>query len=53
MLAVLVQGDCISLLANRKYIESATDNSYQAGQMGIYTDSVTENVEVFFRQAQV
>jgi hypothetical protein len=46
-------GNRILLFVNGKHIESATDNSYQAGHIGIYTDSVTKTVEVLFHQAQV
>jgi len=53
VLAVLVQGNRISLFVNGKYIESTTDNSYQAGQIGVYTDSDAGNVEAIFHQAQV
>jgi hypothetical protein len=53
VLAVLVRGNRISLFVNKKYIESITDNSYQAGQIGIYTDSDAGNVEASFHQAQV
>jgi len=53
VLAVLVQDNRIALFINGKYIESTTDNSYQAGQIGVYTDSDAEGVEAFFHQAQV
>jgi hypothetical protein len=53
LLAVLVQGNRISLFINRKYVESTTDTSYQAGQIGVYTDSDSGSVEAFFHQAQV
>jgi hypothetical protein len=53
VLAVLAQGNRLSLFINGKYIESTTDNSYQAGQIGVYVDSDAGNVEAGFHQAQV
>lgn len=53
VLAVLVQGNRITLFINGKYIQSTTNNSYQAGQIGVYTDSDAGNVEASFHQAQV
>jgi hypothetical protein len=52
-LAVLAQGDIISLFINGKYVDSVTDNTYHSGQVGIYVDSDADVVEGVFKDLQV
>jgi hypothetical protein len=52
-LAVMAQGETITLLINGKYVDSAMDNTYHAGQVGIYVDSDASSVEGIFSYLQV
>jgi hypothetical protein len=52
-LAVIAQGETITLFINGKYVDSATDGTYHAGQVGIYVDSDASSVEGAFSYLQV
>jgi hypothetical protein len=51
--AVIAQGDNISLFINGKYVDSATDKTYHSGQVGVYVDSDASAVEGAFSNLQV
>ena len=52
-LAVIAQGNTITLFINGKYVDGATDSTYQSGQIGIYVDSDAGSVEGAFSDLQV
>lgn len=52
-LAVIAQGNAITLFINGKYVDSATDSTYHSGQIGIYVDSDADSVEGAFSSLQV
>jgi hypothetical protein len=52
-LAIMAQGDTITLFINGKYVDSATDSTYHSGQIGIYVDSDASSVEGAFSYLQV
>ncbi len=53
LVAVLAQGPHFYLFVNKQYVASASDSTYQTGQIGVYTDSDAGSVEASFLQAQV
>ena len=38
---------------NHKYVDSASDDTYLSGQIGVYTDSDLNEVEAIFQNAEV
>jgi hypothetical protein len=38
---------------NKQYVDSASDNSYTSGQIGVYTDSDASDVEAIFGDVEV
>jgi len=52
-LAVIAQGNTISLFINGKYVASATDSTYKSGQVGVYVDADAGPVEGAFNTLQV
>jgi len=53
LVAATAQGTSIYLYVNNKYIDHASDSTYQSGQIGVYTDSDANNVDAMFSNAQV
>ena len=53
LVAVLVQGDNISIFVNKHYLHSVSDTTYQSGQVGVYVDSDAGSVEAIFKNVQV
>jgi len=53
LIAAIAQGTSIYLYVNNKYIDHASDSTYQSGQIGVYTDSDANEVDAMFRNAQV
>jgi hypothetical protein len=53
LLAVIAQGNTISLFVNKQYIGGFSDNAYQSGEIGLYVDSDGGAVEGSFSNAQV
>ena len=53
-LAVIARGSSIYLYINQKYIASASDSSYHAGQIGVFGGNVTQApADVVFSRVQV
>ncbi len=53
LLSAIVQGSSIYLFVNHKYVDSASDDTYLSGQIGVYTDSDSNEVEAIFQNAEV
>jgi hypothetical protein len=52
-LAVMAQGNILSLFINGNYVESAADSTYHSGQVGVYVDSDASSVEGAFSDLHV
>ncbi len=54
LLAIIARGSSISLYINHHYIASASDDTYQAGQIGLFGGSTsTAQADVLFQHVQV
>jgi hypothetical protein len=53
LVSVLVQGVSIYLFVNHTYVDSTSDVTYQSGQIGVYVDSDTDEVNAMFRNVEV
>jgi hypothetical protein len=53
-LAVIARGNTIYVYINQQYITSASDNSYRAGQIGLFGgNTISAPADVLFRHVQV
>lgn len=56
LVAVVVQGNKIYLYVNKQYVDSASDSTYQSGQIGVYSEGDTaggSGSEAVFSHLQV
>lgn len=53
LLTVVAQGDIFYLYINKQYVGSAHDNSYSAGEIGVFAGDNNNRTDVSFSNAQV
>lgn len=53
LVAILAQDNHFYAFVNKKYVNSASDSTYQNGQVGVYVDSDANVVEAIFNAVQV
>jgi hypothetical protein len=53
VIAVVAQGNTLSILVNKQKIASASDSSFSHGQIGLFADANSHPTEVAFNDARV
>ncbi len=53
VLAVVTHGSTFSLYVNKQFVNTASDDSYKSGEIGVVTASSDTGTEAVFRNAQV
>ena len=53
LIAIVASGSNIYLYVNKQYVTSASDSTYNSGQIGVLAGDTTVPTEVMFRNAQV
>lgn len=53
LIAIVASGSNIYLYVNKQYVTSASDSTYNSGQIGVLAGNITVPTEVMFRNAQV
>lgn len=52
-ITVIAQGRELYMYVNQQFVFKVTDDTYQSGQIGVFTDSDASGTEIQFRSAQV
>lgn len=53
LLTVIARGNTFNLYINKQYVDSASDNTYASGVIGVYVDSDTSGTTAYFHNAEV
>ncbi len=53
LLTVIARGNTFNLYINKQYVDSASDNTFASGVIGVYVDSDTSGTSAYFHNAEV